>query len=123
MRGVRPGAAVAVALVLAWAAAASAHAVLVRSSPPSRATLQRPPDRVSLWFSERLEPAYSAASVWDAAGGQVDRRDPAVDPADPRRLSVSLAALGPGAYTVRYRVLSVDGHVVEGRFAFTVRAP
>jgi methionine-rich copper-binding protein CopC len=36
-------------------------------------------------------------------------------------LSVSLPALSPGTYTVRYRVLSVDGHVVEGEFPFAVR--
>jgi methionine-rich copper-binding protein CopC len=28
--------------------------------------------------------------------------------------------LAPGRYTVRYRVLSVDGHLVEAAFPFTV---
>jgi methionine-rich copper-binding protein CopC len=123
---VRPpaaGAALAGLLALACAHAADAHAVLVRSSPGSRAALHQPPDRVSLWFNERLEPAYSAVSVWDARETQVDLRDVRVAPEDPRRLIVSLPALKPGAYSVRYRVLSVDGHVVEGRFAFTVRPP
>ncbi|HTO12065.1 MAG TPA: copper resistance CopC family protein [Candidatus Binatia bacterium] len=98
-----------------------AHAVLVRSSPPARATLARPPERVDLWFNERLEPAYSRASVWDAAGRQVETSDAAVDAAEPTRLTVSLPALAPGTYTVKFRVLSVDGHVVESQFAFTVR--
>ena len=74
-----------------------------------------------LWFNERLEPAYSSASVWSAAGTQVDRKDARVEADDPKRLSVTLAPLSPGAYTVRYRVLSVDGHIVEASFAFTVR--
>ncbi len=108
-------------LVLSAAPDAMGHAMLVRSSPSSRATLNQPPDRVSLWFNERLEAAYSTLSVWDARDSQIDLRDVAVDPADPRRLTVSLPPLKPGAYGVRYRVLSVDGHVVEGRFAFTVR--
>ena len=98
-----------------------AHAVLVRSMPASRATLSHPPDRVDLWFSESLEPAFSTVSVWSAAGAQVDRRDGGVGPADPKRLSVRLDALGPGAYTIRYRVLSVDGHVVEASFQFSVK--
>jgi methionine-rich copper-binding protein CopC len=78
---------------------------------------------VDLWFNERLEQAYSTVSVWDTAGTQVDLRNVAVAPRDPRQLQVWLPPLGAGTYTVRYRVLSVDGHVVEGRFSFTVRGP
>lgn len=99
-----------------------AHALLVRSSPAARATLTRPPERVHLWFNERLEPAYSRASVWDASGRQVDSADAAVDVAEPTRLTVNLPALAPGIYTVKFRVLSVDGHLVESQFPFTVRA-
>ena len=99
-----------------------AHAVLVRSSPAARATLTRPPERVHLWFNERLEPAYSRASVWDAGGRQVDSADAAVDAAEPTRLTVNVPALAPGTYMVKFRVLSVDGHLVESQFAFTVRA-
>jgi methionine-rich copper-binding protein CopC len=40
---------------------------------------------------------------------------------DPRRLSLSLPPLMPGRYTVSFRVLSVDGHVVESRLTFTVK--
>jgi copper resistance protein C len=96
--------------------------VLVRSSPAGRATLSHAPDRIDLWFSEPLEPAFSAVSVWSAAGAQIDRRDGAVGPADPKQLSVTLDDLGPGTYTVRFRVLSVDGHVVEASFSFQVKA-
>jgi copper resistance protein C len=100
---------------------ALAHAVLVKSSPGARATLPEPPGRVELWFNERLEPAYSRASVLDAAGAQVDLRDVAVSRDDPKRLTVSLPSLGPGRYTVRFRVLSVDGHVVESSMTFTIK--
>jgi methionine-rich copper-binding protein CopC len=83
--------------------------------------LVRPPDRVRLWFSEPLEAKFAAVSVWDASGKQIDQRDGLVGPEDPKALSVSVPTLGPGNYTVKYRVLSVDGHVVEGSFRFTVR--
>ena len=65
---------------------------------------QREPDAaaplalVELEFNERLEPAYSKASVTNEAGAQVDMRDVAVSAQDPRRLSVSLPALAPGRY-------------------------
>jgi methionine-rich copper-binding protein CopC len=100
---------------------AQSHAVLVRSFPGARAVLSRAPERAQLWFSEPLEPAFSSVTVWSASGAQVDRGDARVDTDDPRQLSVTLRALEPGTYTVRYRVLSVDGHVVEAAFAFTIK--
>ena len=104
-----------------WPGAALAHAVLVKSVPAQWATLAELPPRVALWFNERLEPAYSRASVTNEAGAQVDLRDGAVSVEDPRRLSLSLPALVPGRYTVSFRVLSVDGHVVESKLTFTVK--
>jgi len=109
------------AAALWWAPPAHSHAVLVRSVPASRAALKEAPARVQLWFSERLEPAFSSLGVWSAAEAQVDLRDASVASDDPKRLSVTLAPLGPGSYTVRYRVLSVDGHIVDSRFSFTIR--
>jgi methionine-rich copper-binding protein CopC len=110
-------------LLLGIAATAGAHASLVRSSPARRAVLLRPPDRVSLWFNERLEPAFSRITVTDASGATVQLGEAVVATDDPVRLSVGLRPLPAGTYTVRYRVLSVDGHVVEGEFPFTLRAP
>lgn len=99
-----------------------AHAVLVKSTPPARATLSRPATRVDLWFNEPIEPAWSVVSVWNGSGARADRGDALVAPDDPKRLSVTLHGLTDGAYTVRYRVVSVDGHVVESSFTFTVGA-
>jgi methionine-rich copper-binding protein CopC len=93
----------------------------VKSFPAARAVLSRPPGRVQLWFSERLEPAFSSASIWSASGKQVDKRDASVSSDDPKELAVSLGALDPGTYTVRFRILSVDGHVVEASFPFTIK--
>ena len=119
------GVALAVALLaglLCPASRVGAHASLVRSVPAHRAVLGQMPERVQLWFNERLEPAYSTVSVWNEAGAQVDARDVAVGPDDPRRLSVTVETRQSGLYTVKYRVLSVDGHIVDNRFTFTVKA-
>ena len=102
-------------------AIAGAHAVLLRAVPPPGATLRVAPRRARLWFSERLEPVYSTASVWSEATGSAVAAGPtAVSADDPRLLSVALPPLPGGAYTVRYRVLSVDGHIAEGAYSFTV---
>ena len=103
-------------------AAPPAHSLLVRSEPGRGATVTRAPERVRLWFSEQIEPAYAQLSVWSKTGTQVDGGDAAVDSNDPTLLSVSTPTLGPGRYTARFRVLAVDGHVVESSFAFTVKA-
>lgn len=102
-------------------AAGWSHAYLVRSTPAARAAVGRSPERVQLWFNERLEPAYSRVSVWNREGSRVDAGDVAVGPAEATRLSVGVPPLPAGVYTVKYRVLSVDGHIVEAQFQFTVR--
>jgi copper resistance protein C len=113
--------AIVLALLVAIPATAGAHAVLIKSSPARRAILSVPPARVELTFNERLEPAYSTVSVWSASAEKVDDGKIVVGPEDPRRLTVGLAGLAHGTYTVKFRVLSVDGHLVEGTYAFDVR--
>ena len=97
------------------------HSGLQRTEPPAESNLKRPPSEVKLYFTERLEPAYSTVRVKDDNGAQVDRQDAHVDPSNPLLLRATLQPLEQGAYTVNWRVLSVDGHVTEGRFAFQVK--
>jgi methionine-rich copper-binding protein CopC len=100
---------------------AFAHAYLVKSVPAGRATLFSSPEKILLWFNERLEAKYSYASVLDAEGKRVDANDAQVSAEDPKQLSIGVKKLPPGRYTVNFRVLSVDGHVVERSFPFTIR--
>ena len=117
----RTFAALALAMFVLQPAVATAHAVLVKSTPGRRAVVPVSPPRVELVFNERLEPAYSTLSVWSGANTRMDDGKAVVGPDDPRRLSVTLPRLDAGAYTVRFRVLSVDGHIVEGTVPFEVR--
>jgi methionine-rich copper-binding protein CopC len=121
VRGTRGALTGLLALALLAPIGAAAHAYLVRSVPTRRAAVLRAPPRVQLWFNERLEPAFARLAVWDARGAQVDTKDARVSIEDPRELSVGLRPLAAGRYVVRFRVLSVDGHVVESEFTFTVR--
>jgi methionine-rich copper-binding protein CopC len=96
------------------------HSGLQRAEPPVESKLKRPPSEVKLYFTERLEPAYSTVRVKDDHGARVDGQDSHVDPSNPLLLRVTLRSLGHGAYTVIWRVLSVDGHVTEASFTFRV---
>ena len=100
---------------------AAAHAYLVKSVPPGRATLFASPARIQLWFNERLEPRYSSISVLDADGKRVDLDNALVSTEDAKQLAIGVKPLQSGRYTVKFRVLSVDGHVVEQSFPFTIR--
>ena len=100
---------------------AFAHAYLVKSVPAGRATLFNSPGKIQLWFNERLEPKYSSVSVHDPDGKRVDSENAQVLAEDPKQLSIGVKKLPPGRYTVKFRVLSVDGHVVEQTFPFTIR--
>ena len=97
------------------------HSGLQRAEPPADSKLSRPPSEIKLYFTERLEPAYSTIRVKDEHGAQVDREDSHVDASNPLLLRATLLPLEHGAYTVIWRVLSVDGHVTEGRFTFRVQ--
>lgn len=112
---------VLLALLLAVVApAAAAHAFLEHASPRVGETVHAAPGAVKVWFTEALEPAFSALRVFDKDGKQVDRKDPQVDPSDRTVMRVSLPQLPPGTYRVQWRALSVDTHVTEGDFTFTV---
>jgi len=99
---------------------AAGHAVLQRAEPRVESKLKRAPDEVKLYFTERLEPAYSAFRVLNDQGVQVDRRDSRVDRTNPALLRATLPPLGPGTYKVQWRVLSIDGDVTEGAFTFRI---
>ena len=114
------GIGLAAALLLGAAAVAGAHAFLERADPRVGSTVKTPPAQVRLWFTQPLEPAFSTVRVLDGAGRQVDKQDVTVDPSKPDLLTVSMPSLKPGTYKVIWRVLSVDTHVTEGDFTFTV---
>lgn len=111
-----------IALLLAYAASAHGHARLVKAEPAARATVSVAPTTVRLWFNERIEPRYATAEVIDSGGRVVSSGPAAVAGDDPKRMEVRLGSLAPGVYRVRYRVLSVDGHVVEASHTFAVKA-
>ena len=110
----------ALAVCALTASAVAGHAVLQRAEPRVEGTLKRAPDEVQLYFTERLEPAYSSVRVLNDRGAQVDRRDSRVDRSNPVLLRATLPPLPPGRYKVLWRVLSIDADVTEGGFSFRI---
>jgi len=117
LRTLRP---LGLAALLAWSATAGAHAQLTRARPPAGAATSASPRAVTLWFNEQPEVDFSAIQVLDAAG-RVVADGALARTAKPNGLKLALPApLAPGRYVVRYRILSVDGHIVADEYSFDV---
>ncbi|MBL7259545.1 copper resistance CopC family protein [Paractinoplanes lichenicola] len=108
----------AVVAVLLPSSPAWAHAQLLSSAPAAGAALAASPAVVTLRFSEELNPSFITIVLSDAAQQRVPAGAPVVAAA-----TATVAVDSPvenGAYTVAYRVVSKDGHTVQGSYAFTV---
>jgi methionine-rich copper-binding protein CopC len=104
-------------LTLLAANEVSAHAFLDRAEPRVGNKVATPPHEVTLWFTQKLEPAFSNVTVTNAAGQRVDAGKPRISGT---QMSVSLRPGGTGTYHVTWHVLSVDTHTTEGNFTFQV---
>jgi methionine-rich copper-binding protein CopC len=107
----------AVIALLGLASEVRAHATLDHAEPRVGNTVATAPHEVTLWFTQKLEPAFSSITVTDAAGQRVDSGKTRVSG---NQMSVTLRAGGAGTYRVNWRVLSVDTHTTDGNFTFQV---
>lgn len=108
---------------LAMPSRASAHAILEVASPEQYSRVPTVPPRVSLRFSEQITLVRPAddLTVVDSRGASVVAGKPRRLPQDKRVLEAGLRQdLRTGTYTVRYRVLSADSHVVVGAYTFAI---
>jgi methionine-rich copper-binding protein CopC len=107
---------IGLALLLA-AGEATAHAFLDHAEPRVGNTVATAPHEVTLFFTQKLEAAFSTITVTTAAGERVDTGKTRVSGS---QMSVSLRAGGPGTYRVNWHVLSADTHSTNGNFTFKV---
>lgn len=95
---------------------AAAHASLVGSDPEDGATLATSPTSITLTFTENIgNPAYVALRAPD--GTKVTVSD--VSAVDAVVTATLQATDQKGRYTASYRVVSADGHPVEGTIRWT----
>jgi copper resistance protein C len=110
----------AAAALLLQAAPLFAHAFPTHAEPRVGSTVAAPPAKVTIWFDGDIEGAFSKIEVYNSANQRVDKNDARVDPANRNKLEVTLSPLPSGTYHVHWTALSVDTHVTEGAFMFTV---
>lgn len=105
-------------LVLVLPAAAAAHATLVRTVPAAGSVVARAPHQIRVVFDDTVTVGSGNAAVANATQASV-----ADGPARARGrvLVIPLRpGLGDGDYSVRWSIVSDDGHHERGVFAFRI---
>ncbi|MET0492255.1 MAG: copper resistance CopC family protein [Actinoplanes sp.] len=123
MRIIRLVAAASAATILAVLAGgpALAHNSLVEAVPKKDAVLKKAPAEVRLTFLQKLDARFTTIVVTDAAKQKVPTGEPE---AEGKTGTITFTGELPnGDYTVAYRVVSSDGHPVQGAYSFTLADP
>ncbi len=109
----------ALAAVLVPALPASAHDELVSSDPGADAVLDALPSQLTLSFSADVltDAGATVIEVTDAAGTRLDDGAPQVAGTE---VTQALTGEASGAVRVLWRVVSSDGHPIDGDFSFSV---
>jgi len=99
----------------------SAHAYIKKSTPLENETVEKAPTEVTIKFDESIQPAFNSIKVFDSEGNRVDKNNGQIDPKQPSILKSGLKKdLPNGSYRIKWKVVSSDGHPVEGVIPFQV---
>lgn len=122
MKTIRFAALFAFALAAVAAVWAPPHFALTKSMPEADSSTPSP-EHIQLWFTQAPQEGSVTVRLVDAGGDLVETGDPMRNGEDPKLMELAVGhALGAGAYTVAWRGIGDDGHVVRGEFAFSVTA-
>jgi methionine-rich copper-binding protein CopC len=103
------------------AVAAFAHAFLDHAVPAVGSTVTTAPKEVQIFYTQAIEPAFSAATLSGSDGQTIATGPATIDPQNPMELVLKLPPLAPGHYKVKWHVVSVDTHRTEGAFSFDIQ--
>ena len=96
---------------------AAAHSTATMTTPANGQTLKIAPTEFMLMFNE----AAKIAKVTLQKTGEPTAKDIGPVPADAgQHVVIPAPKLGAGEYTLRYRAIGPDGHVVPGAVKFTI---
>ena len=112
------GTALLLALLLALPLPAQAHDTLLTSDPVDGASLETSPEAITLTFSADVLEVSPLVRITDESGNQLAEIVPAVD--GPTATATLEEPLPAGTSTIQWRVVSSDGHPIEGTLAVTV---
>jgi copper resistance protein C len=104
--------------LVAFGVTATAHAHLQKSSPADNSVITTSPSDLVLNFSEAAR--LTALSI--QKGSESPQKVKPLPTTAAQQISVPLPPLTPGTYSVNWRVVSDDGHMMSGALHFTLAA-
>ena len=112
---------VTVCMLSAFTSAPDAiHFALSKSAPEADASVEAPSE-IRLWFTQEPQDGTTSIRVVGADEAGVHVGDVEQDGEDATSFAVPLhGTLPAGTYTVAWRGMGQDGHVISETFAFTV---
>jgi len=115
-----------VLLLACWvvwpASTVSAHSQLLETSPEPGARLSQSPQEIRLTFNEAVEMKVGGIELLDSLSRKL--KVSAIEAnRDRTSIAVKPSKLDEGVYTVAYRIISEDGHPVNGSYVFVVGNP
>ena len=111
-------AALAFAAIAYGGGQAFAHATLIESTPAKNAILAKPPHEIRLRFNARIEERMTRMTLKRNDGTDIPVK--VSQSAKGNVLTVAVPELGPGIYTLGYKVMATDSHITEESISFTV---
>ena len=106
------------AALLALPAPAQAHDTLLSSDPEDGASLETSPEEITLTYSADILEVSPLVRISDENGDELAEIVPTVE--GPVATATLEEPLPAGTHTVQWRVVSSDGHPIEGTFTLTV---
>jgi methionine-rich copper-binding protein CopC len=113
----------AIAFALTGAASpADLHLKLEKAEPAIDGTVATAPTEIRLFFSEKPNPKLTAIKLLNASKAEIPLGDVTPESGDEKIVAAALEkTIAAGTYTVTWRTMSADSHVVSGEFEFTVQ--
>ncbi|WP_186304373.1 copper resistance CopC family protein [Kocuria palustris] len=118
-RAGRAAAGLAAAAIIAAPAPALAHDTMTGSVPEDGASEAQAPQEIELSFTAQPQDVGAQIQVTGPDGADVTADEPQIEGTSVIQ-ELSDDADAPGEYSVAWRVVSSDGHPIEGAFDYTV---
>ena len=102
---------------LAWAL----HTTLVKAVPAIDGTITTAPTELTLWFNERPDVSLSNIVLQGPDSIKIETGSTKAHTDTLALTALVRGTMKPGKYTVLYRTAGSDGHVMRGKYQFTLQ--